>query len=288
MIRTFFGSGTEPVEYPVDQDYITQRYTQRAVEFIKKNKAQPFFLYLPYNMPHMPVHTTEAFRGKSRGGLYGDVIETIDWSVGQILNALDSAGLTDNTFIIFTSDNGPWADVPPRMVAAGNERHHAGNAGLLRGSKATKFEGGYRVPGIFRFPGRIPAGQVSADMATSMDVYMTIMKMAGVALPEGLVFDGNDIMTFLEGNSPSPTEEFYYILGRRLQGVRQGPWKLLIENEGDVRIEHKDLETAQLYHLEKDPGERYDFSAKEPELVETLKQRLAQFDLQMLNESLKK
>jgi arylsulfatase A-like enzyme len=279
---------TEPVEHPVDQDYITQRYTQRAVDFIKQNKNNPFFLYLPYNMPHMPVNTSVEFRGKSRGGLYGDVIETIDWSVGEVLKTLKEEGLDENTFVIFSSDNGPWAEVPPRMVANGNERHHAGNAGLLRGSKASKFDGGFRVPGIFRFPGRIPAGQVSADMATSMDIYTTIMNIAEVELPQELVFDGHDMLAFLEGKSDTPRDEFYFILAQRIRGVRKGPWKLLIKNEGTIRIEHSDLENAELYNLDLDPGERYDFSDKEPGIVEELKQLIAKFDLQMLNESLKR
>jgi len=119
----------KPVESPVDQDQLTVRYTQRAIEFIKKNKNAPFFLYLPYNMPHMPVHTSADFRGKSRGGLYADVIQTIDWSAGEVLKTLKEEGLEDNTLFIFSSDNGPWSVVPPRMVAEGNERHHAGTAG---------------------------------------------------------------------------------------------------------------------------------------------------------------
>jgi arylsulfatase A-like enzyme len=277
----------QPVEHPVDQDQLTQRYTQRAVDFINKNSDNPFFLYLPYNMPHMPVHTSESFRGNSRGGLYGDVIETIDWSVGEIMRTLEETGISGHTFLIFTSDNGPWAEVPERMVQAGNERHHAGNAGLLRGSKASPYEGGFRVPGIFRFPGTIPAGRVSADMAASMDLYMTIMKMAGVDLPEDLAFDGNDMLEFLKKGSPAPRDEFYYVRGNRLTGVRKGPWKLLIQNTGSARIEHSDLQEVALYNLDLDPGERYDFSEKEPRQVEMLKELLARFDLQMLEEDLK-
>lgn len=144
------------------------------------------------------------------------------------------------------------------------------------------------MPGIFRFPGRIPAGQVSADMAASMDVYMTIMNIAGVELPNEMLFDGHNMLTFLEGKSDTPREVFYYILAQRIRGVRKGPWKLLINNEGSVRIEHNDLEDAELYNLDLDPGERYDFSDKEPGIVKELKQLIAEFDLQMLNESLKK
>jgi arylsulfatase A-like enzyme len=174
------------------------------------------------------------------------------------------------------------------MVAAGNERYHAGNAGLLRGSKATKFDGGFRVPGIFRFPGRIPAGKVTADIANTMDIYITLMKLAEGDLPTDLTYDGNDLMTFLEGKSKSPTDEFYFIVAQRIQGLRKGPWKLVIKNEGSIRIEHSDFEDVKLYNLDLDPGERYDFSDKEPEIVDELKQQIAEFDLQMLNEDLKR
>ena len=276
----------QPVEHPVDQDQLTIRYTQRAVEFIRKNRNSPFFLYLPYNMPHMPVHTSDEFQGRSRGGLYGDVIETIDWSAGEILKTLKEEGLEEKTFFIFSSDNGPWSVVPERMVAGGNERHHAGTAALLNGSKATPFEGGNRVPAIFRFPGVIPEGQVSADIANTMDVYMTIMKLIDVELPSDLKFDGNDILPFLRGYSPSPTREMFYFSGNRLTGVRIGVWKLLINNKRKKPIEHSDLKEMKLFHLEKDPGERYDFSQKEPQVVEKLKTRLLEFDLEIMNTDL--
>jgi len=270
-----------PVESPVDQDYLTVRYTEKAVDFIRKNKDHPFFLYLPYNMPHMPVHTTPEFRGKSRGGLYGDVIETIDWSAGEIMKTLDELSLAENTLLVFTSDNGPWSQVPERMVANGNERYHAGTAGLLEGRKATPWEGGHRVPAIIRFPGIIPPGQVSADLATTMDLYMTVMDIAGVTLPEEMVFDGKSLLSFLKGETGSPTHTFYYILGKKLWAVRKGPWKLKINNTGSREIKLKDLDSEVLYHLEWDPGERYDFSEKQPDLVDEMKQMLLDFDQEM-------
>ncbi len=270
-----------PVEHPVDQDYITERYTERAVSFIRANKDIPFFLYLPYNMPHMPVHASGKFRGKSRGGLYGDVIEMIDWGVGEIVNTLDELGIADNTFLIFTSDNGPWSEVPVRMVAGGNERHHAGSSGPLNGSKATPYEGGYRVPAIFRFPALIPAGKVTADMATTMDLYMTIMNLVGVTLPENMTFDGQSLLPLLKGDTTSTRDTFYYILGKKLWAVRKGPWKLMINNQAGRGIESADLDSVKLFNLEFDPGERYDFSAKHPELVEELKEILVKFDKEM-------
>lgn len=276
----------KPVEHPVDQDQLTVRYTHKAVEFIKKNRNNPFFLYLPYNMPHMPVHTSAEHRGKSRGSLYGDVIETIDWSAGQILNTIKELNLDKETFIIFSSDNGPWAEVPERMVAGGNERYHAGNTGLLNGSKATPYEGGNRVPAIFRFPGVIPEGQVSADMASSMDVYMTLMLLNSVDLPEEMKFDGNDLMAFLMGKAKSPTHEMFYFNSDRLTGIRQGAWKLLINNQSKKPIEHTDLADLKLFNLEYDPGERYDFADKHPEIVEKLKRRLLEFDLEIIRTDL--
>ncbi len=270
-----------PIEHPVDQDYLTERYTERALTFIRENKDQPFFLYLPYNMPHMPVHASPKFRGKSRGGLYGDVIEMIDWSAGQILKELTDLGLAENTFVVFTSDNGPWSAVPERMVANGNERHHAGTAGLLEGRKATPYEGGHRVPAIIRFPGIIPAGRVAADMATTMDLYMTVMDLAGVSMPEDMTFDGQTLLPFLKGESSAPTQTFYYILGKKLCAIRNGPWKLMINNKGAREIEPSELDSVTLFHLEWDPGERYDFSDKHPEVVEELKQMLVIFDKEM-------
>jgi arylsulfatase A-like enzyme len=270
-----------PIEHPVDQDYLTERYTERALTFIRENKDQPFFLYLPYNMPHMPVHASPKFRGKSRGGLYGDVIEMIDWSAGQILKELNDLGLAENTFVVFTSDNGPWSSIPERMVANGNERHHAGTAGLLEGRKATPYEGGHRVPAIIRFPGIIPAGRVAADMATTMDLYMTVMDLAGISMPEDMTFDGQTLLPFLKGESSAPTHTFYYILGKKLCAIRNGPWKLMINNKGSREIETSELDSVTLFHLEWDPGERYDFSDKHPEVVEELKQMLVKFDKEM-------
>ncbi len=270
-----------PVEHPVDQDYLTVRYTEKAVTFIRENKDHPFFLYLPYNMPHMPVHTAPEFHGKSRGGLYGDVIETIDWSAGKILNTLEELDLARSTMVIFTSDNGPWSQVPERMLANGNERHHAGTAGLLEGRKATPWEGGHRVPAIIRFPGIIPPGQVSADMATTMDLYMTIMDIASVSLPNDMIFDGKSLLPFLKGETGAPSNTFYYILGKKLWAVRNGPWKLMINNQGLREIEPGDLDSVALYHLEWDPGERYNFSDKHPEIVKELKEMLMHFDQEM-------
>src|SRR5690606_9257852 len=138
--------GTEIVEHPVDQDTLTKRYTEEAVKIIDAAGKEPFFLYLAHNMPHLPIHTTEEFRGKSQAGLYGDVIETIDWSVGQILEALERNGITEDTIVFFASDNGPWLNFPPRMHQEGNELWHVGSPGHLRGAKGGTYDGGACVP----------------------------------------------------------------------------------------------------------------------------------------------
>jgi len=167
--------GDEMVEHPFDQDPLTVRYTDEAVQLIENADDRPFFLYLAYAMPHLPIHVSDARRGKSQAGLYGDVIEEVDWSVGEVLAALEKKGVSDNTLVFFASDNGPWIDMPPRMQQAGNELWHAGSAGPLRGSKGSSYEGGPRVPAMLRWPGKIVPGRVSADLVGMPDIYHTLI-----------------------------------------------------------------------------------------------------------------
>ncbi|HLV00884.1 MAG TPA: sulfatase-like hydrolase/transferase, partial [Acidobacteriota bacterium] len=173
-----------PIEHPVDQTQLTVRYTEEAQKFIRSSEGNPFFLYLPYSMVHVPIHAAPQFRDKSRAGPYGDVVEAIDWSVGQVLKTLHEVGVVDNTLVVFTSDNGPWQNMPDRMFQ-GNviKPWHAGSAGPLRGYKATTYEGGVRVPAIIQWPSRIEGGRASADIVTAMDLYVTILKAAGAAVP---------------------------------------------------------------------------------------------------------
>src|SRR5690606_11195063 len=173
-----------PIEHPVDQTQLTVRYTEEAQKFIRSSEGNPFFLYLPYSMVHVPIHAAPQFRDKSRAGPYGDVVEAIDWSVGQVLKTLHEVGAVDNTLVVFTSDNGPWQNMPDRMFQ-GNviKPWHAGSAGPLRGYKATTYEGGVRVPAIIQWPSRIEGGRASADIVTAMDLYVTILKAAGAAVP---------------------------------------------------------------------------------------------------------
>jgi arylsulfatase A-like enzyme len=271
---------TTVAEYPVDQDSLTMKYTAEALRFIEAHAGseQPFFFYLAYNMPHLPIHTTKDFFGTSDAGLYGDVIETIDWSVGQVLQALEKQGLAENTIVLFASDNGPWQNAPPRMFetpttpegsnwkqrGVGNKPWHAGSAGPLRGHKATTYEGGTRVPAAICWPDRIAPRQVSDALVANLDMYRTLLTAGGGQLPDHPV-DGHDMMPFLTGQSKqSPRQEFGYF-NRTLQAVRVGPWKLR-EVDGET----------QLFNLQVDPGERYNRAEDHSEIVKQLRTRMQQ------------
>ncbi|MFP4500446.1 MAG: sulfatase [Candidatus Hydrogenedentota bacterium] len=258
----------EAIEHPVDQNTLTERYTNEAVKFIQDSGDDPFFLYLAYSMPHLPVRTAERFRGESEAGLYGDVIETIDWSAGRIREVLEEQGLAEDTLLVFTSDNGPWLDLPDRMLQEGNERWHGGSPGPLRGAKGTTYEGGMRVPMMAVWPGHIPAGTRNAEVASTMDLLPTFAKVTGAALPDDRTLDGDNILPVMQGEAESPHEYFYYFRGARLQGVRQDVWKL--------RKEDASAET-QLFHLGRDPRELYNVAEDHPDIVEHLLQRMNAF-----------
>lgn len=254
------------VEHPVNQDTLTTRYTEQAVKFIRESKEGPFFLYLAYSMAHLPIHTTEAFRGKSRAGLYGDVIQTIDWSVGQILKTLKDLDLDEETLVIFTSDNGPWLNLPARMLQDGILPWHAGSPGHLNGAKHTTYEGGPRVPCIVRWPGQVPAGRTSAEMAATMDLYVTLVEAGKGKLPDRKL-DGHDMMPFLQGQTEHPPrKEFFYHRGQGApDAVRVGSWKFNRRNGGE------------LFNLDIDPSERYNRAEEKPDLVRQLTDRLDAF-----------
>lgn len=269
----------EPIREPLNQDTLTVTYTKEAVRFIEEAGTEPFFLYLAYGMPHVPVYPAPHRDGRSRKGRYGDVIETIDWSVGEILAALKANGLDERTLVIFASDNGPWQAMPDRMFQTDMmplhepvEPWHSGSAGPLRGYKGTTFEGGFRVPFIARWPGRIPAGRVSPDMLSSLDVFPTLLDAAGLAAPDNL--DGTSALSFLTTRAASsPRSVFYYYLGDRIEGVREGPWKLRIAPApGGAQGE------PALYHLDEDPEEKYDRAEAYPDLTTRLQAAMEAFD----------
>lgn len=250
----------EVIEYPVDQTTLTRRYTEEAIRFIKDNKKGPFFLYLPHAMPHVPLAASPAFRGKSPRGLYGDVIEEIDWSVGQILATLRSQGLDKNTFVIFTSDNGPWLD----------EKENGGSALPLRDGKFSTYEGGMREPCIMWRPGTVPAGKVCSEVASTIDFLPTLAALSGAAVPQDRVIDGRDISPLLTGKkgARSPHEAFYYYWLTDLQAVRCGNWKL--HRAGDNKYE--------LFDLSQDIGEKRDVAASHPDEVQRMKAMMERFD----------
>lgn len=259
------------VAFNPDQTQLTTWYTERAVQFIERYREQPFFLYVPHAMPHVPLFVSDKFAGQSPRGLYGDVIAEIDWSVGQILAALRRCGLDDRTLVLFTSDNGPW-------LSYGN---HAGSAGPLREGKGTAWEGGVRVPCIVRWPGRIPANTCTDALATTLDVLPTIARLANAPLPERSI-DGVDIWSVWSGpeEAPSPRETFYYYWGQELHAVRHGPWKLHLPHTYRTLVSPgKDGQPGQyanaktelaLYDLLNDVGERHNVRDEHPEIVQRL------------------
>jgi len=242
------------IEEPAVQETLTARYTDEAIGFVRANRDRPFFLYLAHNMPHTPLHVSDAFRGRSAGGLYGDVIECIDWHLGRLLDTVAELGLDENTLVVFTSDNGPW-------YAKGED---GGSATPLRAGKGTTYEGGMRVPCIMRWPERIPAGAVCSELASTMDLLPTFAKLAGGAAPADRIIDGKDIYPLMAGvpGATSPHEAFYYYSQDELHAVRSGPWKLRLENtlrNEDIYRQFRNPDTQwreALYNLLTDPGEQ--------------------------------
>ena len=253
----------EIAERPADQTTITRRYAEEAVSFIRKNKDEKFFLYLPHSLPHVPLFLSKEFEGKSLRGLYGDVIEEIDWSVGQVLQTLRDLKLDQKTIVWFTSDNGPWLTF----------NDHGGSAGLLREGKGTTWDGGMREPSICWWPGTIPAGQVSAELGTTMDIYSTSLALAGAELEKDRIVDGYDLTESLKGNSKSPRKMVYYYRGTRLMALRKGPWKAHFATQesytGNNRLNEHD--PPVLYNLEVDPSEKWDVAAQHPEVIAEIK-----------------
>jgi arylsulfatase A len=262
------------VELPVDQRTITRRCTQRAIEFIKAHKNEPFFVYLPYSMPHIPLFVPDDIRDPDPRRAYITTIEHIDAEVGRLLDVIDALELADNTYVIYTSDNGPWLQF----------KHHGGSAGPLRGGKGTTFEGGQRVPCVIRGPA-IPAGSTCPELTGTIDVLPTLAALVGAPLPVGKPIDGVDATGLWTGQATGPArEEFVYYTGQgELEGLRQGAWKLLIKRpaRGRSRPTPADPPPAPevlLFDLEHDVGEQINLAAAEPEIVTRLQARMAILD----------
>ncbi len=257
-----------------DQAQLTTTITEKAVDFIKRKKDQPFFLYVPHPMPHVPIAVSDKFKGKSEQGLYGDLMMELDWSVGQILKALKDHGIDDNTLVIYTSDNGPWL----------NFGNHAGNTAGLREGKGTSWEGGQREPCIMRWPGVIPEGKICNKIASAIDVLPTVAALTGASLPRHKI-DGVDLSPLLRGEKgANPRNEFYYYYGKNnLEAVRKGQWKLVLPHKHRSYADHLpgndgfpghtrqvDFKDTALFDLRRDPGEDYDVAELYPEVVSDL------------------
>lgn len=265
-----------PAVSPDDQVHFTTDFTLRTVDFIKRNQDLPFFIYLAHPMPHVPLFVSDKFKGKSKQGLYGDVMMEIDWSVGEIIKVLEETGLDKNTLVIFTSDNGPWL----------NYGNHAGNTSGYREGKGTTFEGGQRVPCIMMWRGVIPEGIISNSLASGIDILPTLAEITNTPLP-GHIIDGVSLLPILKGDVESkPRESFYYYYRQNsLEAVRHGHWKLVFPHPGRSyegsqpgndgtpgKVKEGFLFDGALYDLRRDPGERYDVSETYPDIVKKLEQ----------------
>jgi arylsulfatase A len=277
------------IETNPDQTQLTTWYTQRAVKFIEKNRNQPFFLYVPHNIPHVPLFVSDMYLGKSKHGLYEDVIQELDWSVGEILKSLKKNGLDERTLVIFASDNGPW-------LLYGD---HAGSAGPFREGKATTFEGGVRVPCIMRWPTQIPRDGIVRELGATIDILPTLATLAGAKLPADRIIDGRDIWPLIkmQPGAKTPHEAYFYYWGQHLQAVRGGPWKLHFPHSytkpspaggaakpGVYATKEIGLE---LFNLEQDIGESTNVAAQHPEVVKRL-QALAEAAREDLGDSSEK
>ena len=270
--------GKGVIEAPADQATLTKRYTEQAVKFIEKNRANPFFIYLPHTFPHLPLFASPDFHGKSANGRYGDSVEEIDWSTGQILDCLDRLDLAKNTLVIFTSDNGS------------NGRNGGSNAPLA-GRKGSTMEGGMRVPMIARLPGRIPPGSTCEQLATTMDFLPTMCALSGAALPQARL-DGHDISPLLLGveGAKSPYEVFYYYRRRQLQAIRWGDWKWHLPLEQTFpnwdRIQaSKKGKPGKLVNLKSDLKEKVDVSGEHPDVMNAMQKFAAQAEARLGNEN---
>ncbi len=268
LIRNF--TVTNPDSEP-DQRYLTKWYTEEALTFMRESaeeKKKPFFLYLAHTMPHVPLFVSERFAGRSRRGLYGDTVEELDWSCGEVLRAVKELGIEDNTLVFFTSDNGPWL----------GKRLDGGSSGPFHEGKVSTWQGGYQVPAIARWPGRIPAGVTNQSFATTMDLFATFARLGGVSVPTDRVIDGRDISQLLFENVSVDDAELFYYFGDQLWAVRKGPWKLHLKTAslasvatwGDWPVEEHD--PPLLFNIEHDPSEKYNLAQDHSEIVDQLVQ----------------
>jgi arylsulfatase A-like enzyme len=245
------------VEQPADQRALTKRYTAEAAGFIAESKDRPFLLYLAHTFPHVPMFASSAFKGKSRAGIYGDAVEELDWSVGQVLDALKREGVAENTLVFFTSDNGPW-------LIMGDQ---GGSAGLLREGKGSTWEGGMRVPGIAWWPGKISPG-VTQEIASTMDLFATALSLAAAPLPAGVAIDGRNLAPLLFERQALPATPFFYYRGDKLAACRLGEWKLhFFTQNGYGQPQPERHDPPLLFHLGTDPSEKRNVATLHPAVI---------------------
>jgi arylsulfatase A-like enzyme len=276
MANFFFFENEKMVHEPIDQRYLTRRYTEKALDYIERHADRPFFLYLAHSMPHVPLYVSPEFEGSSRLGLYGDVVQELDWSTGEVVALLRKLHLLDNTLIIFSSDNGPW-------LAMGD---HGGSAGQLRDGKGSTFEGGQRVPTIAHWPAQIAPGAVSEAPASQVDLMPTFSALVGVPLPDDRVIDGKDITGVLTGQGQRSDQRFYYMssASTRVAAYRDGDWKVKLPRVGyPVFLEpilHLDRYShgLMLFNLSDDPTEQHNLADKFPQRVAQMKQSLFELE----------
>lgn len=240
------------IEKDVDQRFLTRRYTDEAINFIERNKNDPFFVYLPHTAPHIPLHVEPGFEGRSAAGAYGDVLHNVDFHFGRLLDKLDELSLTDNTIVILTSDNGPWFQ---------------GSSGGLRGRKTEEYEGGVRVPFWLRWPNQVQRGSSCDDVVSFLDMLPTLSNLAGAKAPTDRIIDGLDMSATLKQEPPPTREALYYFYGWSVSAIRVAEWKLHIPYQQGVHSAQK----HQLFNIEADPNENYDLSSEYPDRVRTLR-----------------
>ncbi len=260
------------IEVPVDQRLVTRRYTDKSLEFIKAHQDKPFFLYLPHSMPHIPLYVPDDVRDPDPTRAYINVIEHIDTQVGRIVDFLRESKLDQNTYLIFTTDNGPWLPF----------KHHGGSAGPLRDGKGTTFEGGQRVPCIMWAPGRIPAGTTCDALCGTIDLLPTVAALSGSELPTDRKIDGLDISKLLMGSNDTPRQEFlHYASNGNLEGLRQGDYKLLVKKGRGRNNQPAGKDQVMLFNLKEDLGEQNNLASEKPEMVAKLTKRMNELDAEI-------
>lgn len=264
MTPVFYYRNNDTIKEVLDQRYITRTYTEEAISYIQKNKEKPFFLYLAHNLPHVPLFASPEFTQNSKSGIYGAVIEEIDWSVGKIVKALEDLGLDKNTIVVFSSDNGPWKV----------KEDNGGTSGALRSEKATWFEGGFRVPLLVKWPGHIKPGSYYNNITSQLDWFPTLVHLAGGTLATDRTYDGEDILPVLNGTAERKGNQIYYFYSGKLRAYRKGDYKIVFPYEGSPqsfgRAGIPKIESVWLFNLKTDPNETTDIALSNVQLTQQL------------------